>query len=338
MSSPVRREDRLAFASMSVPRGSLGRMAAAALLLVAFHAPAQITVVAGTYGANCGVARGNKTAPLAETCNGKRSCAYRIDHKVIGDPAVGCGKNYVAEWRCENQGQTNTATIAAEAGLGSEITLSCAPFDPRELPPRKLPPRDLPPRELPPRELPPRELPPPPGKGIGVLFAGSKCGGLPTHAAALAKACNGKQRCDSELLPVETPEQCLQDFYADWRCGRAERTSRRLIAPGARSITLSCEAPLPPPLPPSQGVQIVSATYGGNCGAPAGNASAAVAASCNGKGACPYVVDWKGLGDPSVGCGKNFVVQWRCGGSPKMASVTLPGEAGIQKTALISCQ
>jgi hypothetical protein len=74
------------------------RLAAFALVWPSMIASAQVTVVAGTYGENCGAPRGNKTSHLAELCNGKRK--YRVDHKIIGDPVIGCGKNYLAEWRC----------------------------------------------------------------------------------------------------------------------------------------------------------------------------------------------------------------------------------------------
>lgn len=283
--------------------------------------PGQLSIVSGTYGGNCGVARGNKTLALTAACGGKRTCAYRVDAAVLGDPAYGCGKNYVAEWRCGGQGPLYTATAEAEAGRGSVLTLDCVSPPPPVLP------------------LPP---PPPPAatQGIAVIdgMAGSDCEPGGDYTQALARACDGKQRCAFPLGKAPAPKKCLKDFVAKWRCGTGDRTSLRLAAPGSKSVTLSCEAPAPAPAPPAKGVQIHAATYGGNCGAPRGNASAAVAAACNGKDSCPWVVDWKELGDPAHGCGKDFVVEWRCGGSAKTGSVTLPPEAGVKKTALISCQ
>ncbi|MGH9906095.1 MAG: WSC domain-containing protein, partial [Pyrinomonadaceae bacterium] len=91
-----------------------------------------IQVVAGTYGANCPrekfgdkIARGNVTAHLASACNGKDSCDYRIDYTVIGDPAVFCKKNYVAEWRCGDGSPVRNAEAAPEAGHGSVVKLQC---------------------------------------------------------------------------------------------------------------------------------------------------------------------------------------------------------------------
>jgi hypothetical protein len=45
---------------------------------------------------------------------------------VIGDPASGCPKNYVAEWQCGNDPAVRRAEASAEAGYRSVITLSCA--------------------------------------------------------------------------------------------------------------------------------------------------------------------------------------------------------------------
>ena len=84
-----------------------------------------IQVIAGTYGANCGQPRGNKTAHLATACNGRDACEYTVNYQVIGDPAVGCQKNYVAEWQCGGTSRVLQAGAAPEAGYGSKIMLSC---------------------------------------------------------------------------------------------------------------------------------------------------------------------------------------------------------------------
>src|SRR4029079_406150 len=84
-----------------------------------------IQVVAGSYGQNCRAARGNVTAHLQQLCEGHSSCTYRVDYKVIGDPAYGCQKDYVAEWRCGDDPVVRRATAAPEAGFGSTIELRC---------------------------------------------------------------------------------------------------------------------------------------------------------------------------------------------------------------------
>ena len=84
-----------------------------------------INVISGTYGGNCGVPTGNKTAYLATACNNLQSCAYSINYGIIGDPAPGCAKNYVAVWQCGNNPATYQTSAGAEAGYGSVIQLNC---------------------------------------------------------------------------------------------------------------------------------------------------------------------------------------------------------------------
>jgi hypothetical protein len=84
-----------------------------------------IAVVAGTYGRNCGASYGNKTEHLASACNNRTQCEYIIDYLVLGDPVVGCGKDYVAEWRCGNDATTHRTSASPEAGFKKQITLTC---------------------------------------------------------------------------------------------------------------------------------------------------------------------------------------------------------------------
>ncbi|MBI5562413.1 MAG: chitobiase/beta-hexosaminidase C-terminal domain-containing protein [Deltaproteobacteria bacterium] len=84
-----------------------------------------IAVQSGTYGANCGTGTGNVTPHLSSTCDGLTTCSYYITTGSIGDPAVGCAKDYAAAWTCSPSGQVFTATASAEAA-GQTITLSCA--------------------------------------------------------------------------------------------------------------------------------------------------------------------------------------------------------------------
>jgi hypothetical protein len=84
-----------------------------------------IQVVSGTYGANCGQGESNKTEHLAAACNGKPQCSYEINYRVIGDPAPGCAKNYIAKWRCGSDPRVRSAEVRPEAGRGSTVVLSC---------------------------------------------------------------------------------------------------------------------------------------------------------------------------------------------------------------------
>ena len=84
----------------------------------------KIRVVSGTYGGNCGARPGNATSHLAAQCNNQRQCNYRVDYTILGDPARGCGKDFVAQWRCGN-GPVQSTSVPGEAGRGSVISLFC---------------------------------------------------------------------------------------------------------------------------------------------------------------------------------------------------------------------
>jgi hypothetical protein len=84
-----------------------------------------VQVLEATYGENCRVARGNVTKHIASVCNGKNSCSYTIDYTVIGDPAVGCAKDYSVEWKCVGKPRTYSAFASPEAGYQKTVQLIC---------------------------------------------------------------------------------------------------------------------------------------------------------------------------------------------------------------------
>jgi hypothetical protein len=85
-------------------------------------------------------------------------------------------------------------------------------------------------------------------------------------------------------------------------------------------------------------IRVVQASYGNNCGVPAGNATIALSRACDGKSDCPYKVDVSVLGDPKFGCAKAFQVVWRCPGEEKVRRVDLEGEAGFGAVAHLTCR
>jgi hypothetical protein len=91
--------------------------------------PPHVVVVHGWYGRNCmGNTGFDKTADLAASCNNRTSCPYKVDYTKIGDPAVGCPKEYEAAWRCVSgtiTSPTKIATAPPEAGFGSIVMLTC---------------------------------------------------------------------------------------------------------------------------------------------------------------------------------------------------------------------
>lgn len=71
--------------------------------------------------------------------------------------------------------------------------------------------------------------------------------------------------------------------------------------------------------PESPPIAVRSATYGGNCHGPTGNATVKVQSACSGKKVCDYHISVRELGDPANGCGKDFSVDYACGATAKTA-------------------
>jgi len=90
------------------------------------------------------------------------------------------------------------------------------------------------------------------------------------------------------------------------------------------------------PLGLGRRIEVVSATYGQNCGAPAGNVTSHVAQACSGATSkCDYRIDVNTLGDPKRGCAKAFEVQYQCTGGATQ-TVSAPPEADT-KTVTLQC-
>jgi hypothetical protein len=95
-----------------------------------------IHVVDATYGLACKdfappsgkpnlVKVGNFTAALTSACdNAKTTCLFAVDAVQLGDPANGCAKDFIANWRCGNDPKVHQSYLPAEAS-GRSALLSC---------------------------------------------------------------------------------------------------------------------------------------------------------------------------------------------------------------------
>ena len=95
-----------------------------------------IYVVNATYGQTCRdfvppsgrpnlVKVGNFTAALTSACDkAKTTCRFAVDAVQLGDPAPGCGKDFVANWRCRSDPKVHPFYLTAEAS-GRSALLSC---------------------------------------------------------------------------------------------------------------------------------------------------------------------------------------------------------------------
>ncbi|MCC8966353.1 acyltransferase [Bradyrhizobium sp. Pear76] len=87
------------------------------------------------------------------------------------------------------------------------------------------------------------------------------------------------------------------------------------------------------------GISVVSATYGGNCRwiSARGNATAALAAACNGKDECTFSAGMTRISDPAPGCAKEVTAAWLCKGERTIRSGSAPVERAMVSALRLSC-
>jgi hypothetical protein len=90
----------------------------------------RITVLSASYGANCGLPKGNETASLAKRCNGRRHCDKRVKDTIIPSQRnqYPCRKKYEVEWTC-GVDQADTHHLASDRAENSvaRLRLGCGP-------------------------------------------------------------------------------------------------------------------------------------------------------------------------------------------------------------------
>jgi hypothetical protein len=84
-------------------------------------------------------------------------------------------------------------------------------------------------------------------------------------------------------------------------------------------------------------IKIVSGTYGRNCNAKPGNATASFAKACDEHAVCDFAVDATTMEDPAPNCSKDFAAEWKCGSGSTVYSATLPATAGKNEKLHLAC-
>ena len=156
--------------------------------------------------------------------------------------------------------------------------------------------------------------------------------------------CDGERDCTYTInvSRLGNPAQnCGKDFAVEYQCA-AGGPPMKATVPGeaglGNSIELSCGSTIENNSTAKWiGIHVLSATYGGNCGARIGNATNAIDGACRAKTICDYTVDVEKLGDSAPGCGKSFFVKYQCGGEVAARTAALPGEAGLGGLIHLSC-
>ena len=156
--------------------------------------------------------------------------------------------------------------------------------------------------------------------------------------------CRDKRICSFRINVARLGDPasgCGKDFSVHYRCSRAERSTVLWIPPEANGhdVTLDCNK--------TRGIHVLTATYGESCrqfqlhaprvnSVAEGNATIAMARICDGKPRCDFEVTTGVLGDPAVGCAKNFSVRYSCWPDDAAKTMDLDGEANGRAVTL-SC-
>jgi hypothetical protein len=169
-----------------------------------------ISVSSATYGGNCAAPDGDATQQLAVSCNGKTDCDFQVNADRLGDPAVGCDKDFAVTYTCPPGRETRYRKLSGKAD-GKTLSLTCRP-------------------------------------GISVESAtyGANCG-VPVGNVTreLAASCNGRDRCDYSVDTDQLGDPatgCDKDFAVSYFCS-ARRATRYIRLPpksDGETLVLSC--------------------------------------------------------------------------------------------------
>lgn len=99
------------------------------------------------------------------------------------------------------------------------------------------------------------------------------------------------------------------------------------------AVAPASAAPAVPAIP----IKVVSGTYGRNCNAKAGNATAQLAKACDGQSSCDFAIDPATLEDPAPTCSKDFAAEWKCGDGNAVYSAALSGLSGKNDKLRLNC-
>ena len=84
-------------------------------------------------------------------------------------------------------------------------------------------------------------------------------------------------------------------------------------------------------------ITVISGTYGRNCNAKAGNATAPLSKACDGHGSCDFSIDTTALEDPAPSCNKDFAAEWKCGSGNAVYSAALSSLTGKNDKLRLGC-
>jgi len=90
---------------------------------------------------------------------------------------------------------------------------------------------------------------------------------------------------------------------------------------------------------PAEGtINVVSASFGVNCGASKDNALQYLRSACAGKQQCTYSFDLREVGNPARTCYKQFQVEWKCSQSGTILTRNLPPDPAQGTPVALDCK
>jgi hypothetical protein len=152
--------------------------------------------------------------------------------------------------------------------------------------------------------------------------------------SSVASECDYRSTCrylvSTDVLGDPVPG-VTKDFRVDYACGGGALRSE-YIEPEANGwqVVLSCDDWQPDP----RRIHVRRATYGGNAGAPLGNATRALGSACDRSTSCDYYISVHELGDPAPLRPKDFQVEWTCGNDGAVRRASVRPEASGQNVRL----
>jgi Trypsin len=155
------------------------------------------------------------TDTVANACQGKTSCDFKVDHLQLGDPAPNCAKPFTVFWRCAGSESLRSLQLSPEAS-GKVAQLRCGGITIQRA-----------------------------TYGMNWIDNGVAKAGAET--AAVAKACNGKTTCDFKVDVFQLGDPVsgkVKNFVIDYVCNGA-LGGRRVSTPSGteahgQTLRLTC--------------------------------------------------------------------------------------------------
>jgi hypothetical protein len=236
---------------------------------------------------------GDLSEALAQACEGKTACTYKegSDPRDRLPPNPSCKDVHIVEYQCAGE----PVRVLRQEGrqlFGGNVAIECGSIHYLA--------RD----------------PMPYGIQIDYATLRGKSGGVIGNATMpVAARCQGLADCafaaDVPKLGG-APDGGPQSLEIVYRCDRERATRIATVADIAdgTAVHFGCTAPASPAATP---IAVANATYGGQCGAAAGNADYVIATLCDGKDRCALPRLRGTLGEDAPACADTLAVDYHCG-------------------------